>query len=66
MESLANQLGAPTAARKHLQADLLHRQSDYSVKRQRDCVNAGLQHKEDNLCEMSKDVVNMEITSTKL
>jgi len=35
MESLANQLGAPTAARKRLQADLLPRLSDYSAKRQR-------------------------------
>lgn len=36
MESLANQLGAPTAARKRLQVDLLlPRLSDYSAKRQR-------------------------------
>jgi len=37
MESLANQLGAPTAARKRLQADLLlPRLSDYSAERQRE------------------------------
>lgn len=36
MESLANQLGAPTAARKRLQADLLPRLSGYSAERQRE------------------------------
>jgi hypothetical protein len=37
MESLANQLGAPTAARKRLQAErLLPRLSGYSAKRQRE------------------------------
>lgn len=42
MESLANQLGAPTAARKRLQADLLPRLSGYSAERQRrGCVNGG-------------------------
>jgi len=35
MESLANQLGAPTAARKRLQADLLPRLSGYSAERQK-------------------------------
>jgi len=36
MESLANQLGAPTAARKRLQADLLPRLSGYSAERQKE------------------------------
>lgn len=36
MESLANQLGAPTTARKRLQADLLPRLSGYSAERQRE------------------------------
>jgi len=36
MESLANQLGAPTAARKRLQIDLLPRLSGYSAERQRE------------------------------
>lgn len=36
MESLANQLRAPTAARKRLQANLLPRLSGYSAERQRE------------------------------